>query len=158
MKKFPIGAHLPLSNIPYDLKKVKHSFLADNPQHDIANIRTRKPIHLLTHQEKQRQEMAPLVFLKDHFKGPQNIVDPKLGKRIEQVARKLGRKTKNPGVFGAQFKIIENRSIINYSPYTAWVREDGKQPRVIRHDGLAFVLDPRIYGKCRPAQLKDFVA
>ena len=69
---------------------------------------------------------------------------------MEQVARKLGtivRKTKNPGVFGAQFKIIENGSTISYSPHTAWVREDGKQPRVIRHDGLAFVPDPRLYGK-----------
>ena len=77
------------------------------------------------------------------------------------MARKLGtiaRKTKNPGVFGAQFKIIENGSIINYSPHTAWVWEDGKQPRVIRHDGLVFVPDPRVYGKCRPAQLKKFVA
>ena len=38
------------------------------------------------------------------------------------------------------------------------MREDGKQPRVIRHDGLAFMPDPRVYGKCRPAALKDFVA
>ena len=161
LKKFPIGAPLPLNNIPYDLQKVKRSFLADNPQHDIANIRTRKPIRWLTQQEKQRIERAPLVFLKDRFKGPQNTIDPKLGKRMEQVARKSGtkaRKTKNPGVFGAQFKVIENGSIINYSRHTAWVREDGKQPRVIRHDGLAFVPDPRVYGKCRPAQLKDFVA
>ena len=49
-------------------------------------------------------------------------------------------------------------SISNYSPHTAWVREDGKQPRVIRHDVLAFVPDPRVYGKFRPAALKDFVA
>ena len=101
------------------------------------------------------------MFLKDRFKGPQNTIDPVLGKRIEQVARKSGtiaRKTKNPGVFGPQLKFIENGSIINYSPHTSWVREDGKQPRVIRHDGLAFVPDPRVYGKCRPAQLKDFVA
>ena len=114
-----------------------------------------------TQQEKQRIERAPLVFLKDRFKGPQDTIDPKLGKLMEQVARKSGtiaRKTKNPGVFGLQFKIIENGSIINYSPHTAWVREDGKQPRVIRHDGLAFVPDPRVYGKCRPTQLKDFVA
>ena len=90
LKKFPIGAHLPLSNIPYDLQKVKRSFLADNPQHDIANLRTREAIRWLTHQEKQRLERAPLAFLKDRFNGPQNIVDPKLGKRIEQVARKLG--------------------------------------------------------------------
>ena len=38
MKKFPIGAHLPLENKPYDLQKVKRSFLADNPQNDIADI------------------------------------------------------------------------------------------------------------------------
>ena len=161
LRKFPIGAHLPLNNIPYDLQKVKRSFLAENPNYDIANVRTRKPIRWLTQQEKQRIERAPLVFLKDRFKGPQNTIDPVLGKRIEQVARKSGtiaRKTKNPGVFGSQFKVIENGSIINYSPHTAWVREDGKQPRVIRHDGLAFVPDPRVYGKCRPAQLKDFVA
>ena len=70
----------------------------------------------------------------------------------------IARKTKNPGTFGAQFKIIENGPIMNYSPHTAWIREDGKQPRVIRHDGLAFIPDPRVYGKCRPAALKDFVA
>ena len=47
---------------------------------------------------------------------------------------------------------------MNYSPHTAWIREDGKQPRVIRHDGLAFIPHPRVYGRCRPAALKDFVA
>ena len=149
LRKFPIGAHLPLNNIPYDLQKVKRSFLAENPKHDIANIRTRKPIRWLTQQEKHKLEKAPLVFLKDRFKGPQNTIDPALGKRLEQVARKSGtiaRKTKNAGVFGPQFKVIENGSIINYSPHTAWVREDGKQPRVIRHDGLAFVPDPRVTG------------
>ena len=106
-------------------------------------------------------EWAPIVFLEDRFKGPQATINTKLGQKIDQVARKSGtiaRKIKNPGVFGAQIKILENGSIINYSPHTAWVREDGKQPRVIRHDGLAFVPDPRVYGKCRPAALKDFVA
>ena len=70
----------------------------------------------------------------------------------------IARKTKNPETFGAQFKIIENGAIMNYSPHTAWIREDGKQPRVIRHDGLALIPDPRVYGKCRPAAPKDFVA
>ena len=142
-------------------KKFKKFFLADNPQNDIADKRTRKPIRWLTKQEKQKLERSPLVFLKDRFKGPQHTIDPKSSKRMEQVARKLGtiaRKTRNPVVFGAQFKKIENGSIRNYSPHTAWVREDGKQPRVIRHDGLAFVPDPRVYGKLRSAQLKDFVA
>ena len=106
-------------------------------------------------------ERAPIVFLKDRFKGPQSTINPKLGQKLNQVARKLGtiaRKIKKSDVFGAQFKFLENGSISNYSPHTAWVREDGKQPRVIRHDGLAFVPDPRVYGKCRPAAPKDFVA
>ena len=110
---------------------------------------------------KTKASKSPTSFLKDRFKGPQTTINLNLGKRIEQVAKKSGtiaRKTKNPGVFGAQFKIIENGSIINYFPHTAWIQEDGKQPRVIRHDGLAFVPDPSIYGNCRPAQLKDFVA
>ena len=59
---------------------------------------------------------------------------------------------------GLSSKFLENGSISNYSPHTAWVREDGKQPRVIRHDSLVFVPDPRVYGKRRPAALKDFVA
>ena len=83
LRKFPIGARLPLNNIPYDLEKVKRSFLAENPKYDIANIRTRKPIRWLTQQEKQRIERATLVFLKYRFKGPQNTIDPVLGKRID---------------------------------------------------------------------------
>ena len=35
---------------------------------------------------------------------------------------------------------------------------DGKQPKVIRHDGLDLIPDQRVYGNCRPAALKDFVA
>ena len=154
--KFPIGAHLPLSNKPYDALKLKRSFLMEK-SNNLETLRTRKPIRLLINQEKQN---LPLVFLKDRFKGPAHTIDPKTGRRIEQIARKSGtiaRKTKNPGTFGAQFKIIENGSVQNYSPHTAWIREDGKQPRVVRHDGLAFIPDPRVYGKCRPAALKDFV-
>ena len=96
-----------------------------------------------------------LGFLKNRFKGPA-LNRSKTGLRLEQVARKTGtmeKKTKSPGKFGAQFKIIENGSILNYSPHTAWVGVDGKQPRVVRHDGLAFIPDPRVYEKCRPAAL-----
>ena len=158
--KFPLGAHLPLSNKPYDALKLKRSFLMEK-SNNLETLRTRKPIRLLTNQEKQNLQRAPLVFLKDRFKGPAHTIDPKTGRRIEQIARKSGtiaRKTKNPGTFGGQFKIVENGSIQNYSPHTAWIREDGKQPRVVRHDDLAFIPDPRVYGKCRPAALKDFVA
>ena len=160
LQNFPIGAHLPLSIKPYEIKSLKESFLKEKTN-DFENLRTRKPIRLLTRQEKQTLQRAPLLFLKDRFKGPAHTIDPKTGLRLEQIARKTGtiaRKTKNLGTFGAQFKIIENGAIINYSPHTAWIREDGKQPRVIRHDGLALIPDPRVYGKCRPAALKDFVA
>ena len=160
LKKFPIGAHLPLSNKPYDALKLKRSFLMEK-SNNLETLRTHKPIRLLTNQEKQNLQRAPLVFLKDRFKGPAHTIDPKTGRRLEQVARKSGtiaRKIKNPGTFGAQFKIIENGSVQNYSPHTAWIREDGKQARVVRHDGLAFIPDPRVYGKCRPAAQKDFVA
>ena len=161
LARFPIGAHLPLTNTAYDLIKEKRKFLNEKTGHNIEKIKTRIPIQTLTAQEKQKMERVPIVFLKDRFKGPQSTINPKLGQKIDQVARKSGtiaRKIKKPGVFGAQFKILENGSISNYSLHTAWVREDGKQPRVIRHDGLAFVPDPRVYGKCRRAALKDFVA
>ena len=160
LQKFPIGAHLPLSNKPYEIRSLQESFLKEK-SNDFENLRTRNPIRLLTRQEKQNLQRAPLIFLKDRFKGPAHTINPKTGLRLEQIARKTGtiaRKTKNPGTFGAQFKIIENGAIMNYSPHTAWIREDGKQPRVIRHDGLAFIPDPRVYGKFRPAALKAFVA
>ena len=160
LQKVPIGAHLPLSNKPYETRSLQESFLKEK-SNDFENLRTRNPIRLLTRQEKENLRRAPLVFLKDRFKGPAHTINPKTGLRLEQVARKMGtiaRKTNNPGTFGAQFKIIEKGAIMNYSPHTAWIREDGKQPRVIRHDGLAFIPDPRVYGKCRPAALKDFVA
>ena len=160
LKNFPIGAHFPLSNEPYDALKLKRSFLMEK-SNNLETLRTRKPIRLLTNQEKQNLQRAPLVFLKDRFKSPAHTIDPKTGRRLEQVAGKsetIARKIKNPGTFGAQFKIIENGSVQNYSPHTAWIREDGKQPRVVRHDGVAFIPDPRVYGKCRPAALKDYVA
>ena len=160
LQKFPIGAHLPLTNKPYEARSLQETFLKEK-SNDFDKLRTRNPIRLLTSQEKEKLRNAPLIFLKDRFKGPAHTVNPKTELRLEQIARKTGtiaRKTKNPGTFGAQFKIIENGAIINYSPHTAWIREDGKQPRVIRHDGLAFIPDPRVYGKCRPAALKDFVA
>ena len=62
------------------------------------------------------------MFLKDRFKCSQTTIDAKVGRKMEQVARKTGtiaRKTKKRGVFGAQFTILENGAIINYSPHTA---------------------------------------
>ena len=88
MEKFPIGAHLPLSNIPYDLINEKCKFLKENTKNDISQIRTRKTIRTLTNQEKPNIERAPLVLLKDRFKGPQTTINTKLGQKIEQIARK----------------------------------------------------------------------
>ena len=146
LKKFPIGAHLPLSNKSCNLLKLKRSFLSEKCN-DLENLKTRKPIRPLTNQEKQQLERAALIFQKDRFKGRAHTINPKTVLQLEQVARKtrtLARKKKNPGTFGPQFKNIENGSKQNYSSLTAWIREDNKQPRVIRHDGLAFVPDPRL--------------
>ena len=101
------------------------------------------------------------MFRKDRFKGPQSTINAKLGQKIKHVVRKPGtiaRNVKKLGGFGVQFKTLENGSIVNHSPHTAWIREDGKQPHVFRHDGLAFVPDPRVYGKCRPVVPKGFAA
>ena len=89
LKKFPIGAHLPLSNKPYDALKLKRSFLMEK-SNNLETLRTRKPIRSLTNQEKQSLQRAVLVFLKDRFKGPAHTIDPKTRRRLEQVARKSG--------------------------------------------------------------------
>ena len=76
LKKFPIGAHLPLSNKPYDALKLKRSFLSEK-SNNLEILKTRKPIRPLTNQEKQNLKRAPLIFLKDRFKGPAHTIDPK---------------------------------------------------------------------------------
>ena len=104
LARFPIGAHLPLTNTAYDLIKEKRKFLNKKTGHNIEKIRSRIPIRTLTPQQKQKMERAPIVFLKDRFKGPQSTINPKLGPTIEQVARKLGtiaRKIKKPGVWSS---------------------------------------------------------
>ena len=98
LKKFPIGAHLPLSNKPYEALKLKRSFLSEK-SNNLKILKTRKPIRRLTNQEKQTLKRAPLIFLKDQFKGTAQTIDPKTGLRLEQVARKSGtiaRKIKKP--------------------------------------------------------------
>ena len=90
LDRFPISAHLPLSNTAYDLMTKKRKFLNEKTSNDIETIRTRKPIRNLTRQEKQNMERAPIVILKDRFKAPQATMDTKLGQKIDQVERKTG--------------------------------------------------------------------
>ena len=139
LEKFLIGAHLHLSNIQYDLINENGKFLKENAENDIAKLRTRKSIRTLTKQDKQNTERAPLIFLKDRFEGPQTTINTQLGHKLEQIAHKTGRiarKIKKPGFFGAQFKILENGSIVNSLPRTAWVWENGKQPWVMGNKTL----------------------
>ena len=68
LARFPIGAHLPLTNTAYDLIKEKLKFLNKKTGHNIEKIRTRIPIRTLTAQEKQKMERAPIIFLKDRIK------------------------------------------------------------------------------------------
>ena len=107
MEKFPIGAHLPLSNKPYDMISVRRELVKKNAKNDISFIRTRKPIRTLTNQEKQNIERAPLEFLKDRVKGPQSTINVKLGLKIKQVARKTvtsDGKSKNQGFLDRNLK------------------------------------------------------
>ena len=102
LKKFPIGAHLPLSYKPCDLKKLKESFLTEKTN-NFEYLRTRKPIRPRTNQEKQNTKRAPIIFLKDRFKGPAHTINPKAWLRLEHIARKTGtiaRKIKIRGNLG----------------------------------------------------------
>ena len=42
-------------------------------------------------------------------------------------------------------------------PPTAWVPTKGKQPRLLRNSGLAFVPNPPKHGPCRPSRRKEYV-
>ena len=117
--KFPIGAHLPLSNVPYDLINEKRNILKENPKNDNAQLRTRKPIGTLTKQEKQNFERATIIFLNDRFKGTQTTISKQLGHKLDQIARKTGtiaRKIKKPGVFGAQLKYWKMVQLLSILP------------------------------------------
>ena len=90
LKNFLIVAHLPLSNKPYGLTKLKKKSILSEKSNDLENLTTRKAKRPLTDQEKQQFERVPLIFLRDQFKGPAHTVNPKTGLRLEQVARKTG--------------------------------------------------------------------
>ena len=51
------------------------------PQNAQTNKATNEP-------EKPKTQEGATKFLKDHFKGPAYIFDPKTGQRIQQVAKK----------------------------------------------------------------------
>ena len=93
-------------------------------------------------------------------KGIQRTIDAHTKKRIEQVARKtirIATKVKNPKTFEQRYKTVDGK-ILTYTPHTAWVQTFGKQPRLLRNSGAAFVPSPLIYGPCRPSRFSDYVA
>ena len=45
-----------------------------------------------------------------------------------------------------------------HTPNTEWIQTTGKQPRLLRNSGFAFLPDPLSYGPCRPFRLSDYVA
>ena len=76
------------------------------------------------------------------------------------MARKtirLATKVKNPKTFEQKYKTIDGK-ILTYTPHTAWVQTFGKQPRLLRNSGTAFVPNPVKYGPCRPSRLSDCFA
>ena len=95
------------------------------------------------------------------YKGLQTTVDKNTKKRIAQkVARKtirIATKVKDPRTFEQKYKTIDGK-ILTYTTHTAWVQTFGKQPRLLRNSGVAFVPNPLIYGPCRPSRLSFYVA
>ena len=76
------------------------------------------------------------------------------------MARKtirLATKVKDPKTFEQKYKTIDGKTF-TYTPDTAWAQTFGKQPRLLRNSGAAFLPSPSIYGPCRPSRLSDYVA
>ena len=69
---------------------------------------------------------------------------------------KLATKVQNPKKFEQNQKTIDGK-ILTHTPHSAWVQTFGKQPRLLRNSGTAFVPNPVIYGPCRPSRLSDYV-
>ena len=64
---------------------------------------------------------------------------------------------KNPKTFEQKCKTIDRR-ILTYKPHTAWVQTKGKQPRLLRNSGFAFVPNPLIHVLCGLSTPSDYVA
>ena len=64
---------------------------------------------------------------------------------------------KDPKFFEQKFKTVD-RNFSTYTPHTAWVQKFGKQPRLLRTSGVAFVPNSMFYGPCRRSRLSDYVA
>ena len=80
------------------------------------------------------------------YKGVQTTVDKNTKKRIDQVSQKtigLATKFKDPKRFEQKYKTIDGK-ILTFIPHTAWVQTFGKQPRLLRNSGAAFVPRPLI--------------
>ena len=111
-------------------------------------MKTRKTVAL----EKEKLNLR--------YKMIQQQTDPTIKKKVEQVARKIIRlatKVKDPKTFEQKHKTIDGK-IPTYTPHTAWVQTKGKQPRLLRKSGFAFVPNPLIYGPYCPSTLSDYVA
>ena len=96
----------------------------------------------------------------NRYKGIQTLTDKNVSKRLEQVARKIIRvatKVQDPKTFQQKYKTIEGKILPN-TPHTACAQDFGKQPRLLRNSGFAFVPNPLIYGPFRPSRLSDYEA
>ena len=99
--------NLYLSQINHMISKTK-GVISNRKTNNFENLRTRKPIRPLTNQEKQNKKIAPLIFLKDRFRGPAHTINPKTGLRLEQIARKKGTIAKKNQKSGDIWGTIQN--------------------------------------------------
>ena len=70
---------------------------------------------------------------------------------------RVATKVKDPETFEQKYNTIDGK-ILTSTLHTAWVQSFGKQPRLLRNCGVAFVPTPLIYGPCRPSRFSDNVA
>ena len=106
--------------------------IVENQPHVTTGVKTRKAVAL----EKERLNLR--------YKGIQQQTDPVIKRKVEQVARKtirLATKVKDPKTFEQKYKTIDGK-ILTYTPHTACVQTKGKQPRLLRNSGFAFVPNP----------------
>ena len=94
------------------------------------------------------------------LKGVLKTPDKLLRENRRQVAQKMVRiaqKVMESKQFQQIYKTQE-RKILSYTPLAVGIQTIGKQPRLLRNLGFAFVPNPKMYGNCRPTQLNDLVA
>ena len=93
------------------------------------------------------------------FQGTAAQVDPKTKKHTRGSLKnnEIAMKVKDRKKFEQKHKLTDG-NFLTFTPHTAWVQCERKQPRVSRNSGFAFVPKPMTYRTCRRSQLNNYSA